>query len=223
MWTWVQRQSRERIAPASVPADVSRWVASRAAGAWTVTWVNLSLETFPVILCAATGARGVVLGTACCADPVVALRRATIEALALAVRYPVEPFRPIEPREVRTPRDHLLLHSDPCRRGEHEFLYASADEIPLPEVPGGDGLRVQDWLRAVGIEPLTVDFSNPVCAPYVVVRAVAVGLVPITFGWDNEPLGLRALAGPRPTRDGRTVGNVLDLGRGGPIMPHPFS
>jgi hypothetical protein len=67
-----------------------------------------------------------------------------------------------------------------------------------------------------------VDLTSPQCAPYVVVRAMAPGLVPITFGWDSEPLGLPRLAQPRRTGDGRTVGIAVDLTRLGPILPHPF-
>ena len=50
----------------------------------------------------------------------------------------------------------------------------------------------EDRLEAIGIEPLVVDLTRPASSPYVVVRALAPGLVPIAFGWDREPLGLEA-------------------------------
>ena len=222
MWTWVQRVSRERIAPETVPDDVARWVAGPSLEEWSVSWVNLSLETFPVILCAVHGQSGLVLGAACHESPVAALRRATVEAVTLALLFSPDPDELIDPRAVRTPRDHLLLHRDPDRRAEHAFLYSSDVEIPLSDVQQGSGRSLQERLTDMAVETLTVDLTSPQCAPYVVVRAMAPGLVPITFGWDSEPLGLPRLAQPRRTGDGRTVGIEVDLTRLGPILPHPF-
>jgi ribosomal protein S12 methylthiotransferase accessory factor len=222
MWTWVQRVSRERVAPETVPADVASWAASPVLAARVVSWVNLSLETFPVILCAVHGESGLVLGAACHESPAAALRRATVEAITLALLFKPDPTERIDPRAVRAPRDHLLLHRDPSSVAEHEFLYSSDVEIPLAEVQHGGGRSLQDRLTDIGVESLIVDLTSPQCAPFVVVRALAPGLVPLTFGSDCEPLGLPRLARPRRTGDGRTVGTVADLRQLGPIMPHPF-
>jgi hypothetical protein len=72
-------------------------------------------------------------------------------------------------------------------------------------------------------EPLFVDLGSRVTHPFAVVRAFVPGLVPISFGYDREPLGMSRLAEPKRSIDGRLLGRRLDLGRAGPIMPHPFS
>jgi hypothetical protein len=47
--------------------------------------------------------------------------------------------------------------------------------------------------------------------------------VPISFGWDREPLGMPSLARTRVAADGRRLGSDLDLATAGPLTPHPFA
>ena len=78
-----------------------------------------------------------------------------------------------------------------------------------------------ELLRPIG-EVLLVEHAAPQVRPFRVIRALVPGLVPISFGYDREPLGLPRLARPINTRDGRTIGKHLDLSSAGPILPHPF-
>jgi len=81
---------------------------------------------------------------------------------------------------------------------------------------------IEELLQQFG-EPLTVDLSCAASAPLHVVRALVPGTIPISFGWDREPLGLPLLARTRTTPDGRRIGAELDLDTSGPLMPHPFA
>ena len=72
-----------------------------------------------------------------------------------------------------------------------------------------------DELARIG-EPLTVDLSSPAIRPLHAARAFVPGLIPISFGWDREPLGMPLLAEPRTTADGRRLGSDLDLAAAGP-------
>ena len=199
-----------------------RWSPTAARDGWATHWVNLSLETLPVLLCAMThDARGLVVGAACDGDPAEALRHATRQALILALRFEAPPGPRCAAR-VRSPRDHLLLHLDPQRHDDNAFLYASDDEIALADVPSVTAESPEDPIEAIGIEPLVVDLTGPASSPYVVVRALAPGLVPIAFGWDREPLGLQAVSRPRRTVCGRIVGTVRNGGDTAARLPHPF-
>ena len=71
--------------------------------------------------------------------------------------------------------------------------------------------------------PLAVDLTGPATAPFAVVRLLVPGLVPMTFGWDGEPLGMARLGAPVDTADGRRLGRRLDLEALGPLLPHPFA
>ena len=67
--------------------------------------------------------------------------------------------------------------------------------------------------------PATALYETPVG----VVRALVPGLVPLSFGWDREPLGMARLGSPLRTADGRVLGRALDLPRLAPVAPHPFT
>ena len=81
---------------------------------------------------------------------------------------------------------------------------------------------LDELLAPIG-EPLTVDLSSPAIKPLHAARALVPGLIPISFGWDREPLGMPLLARPRTAADGRLLGSQLDLTTAGPLTPHPFA
>jgi ribosomal protein S12 methylthiotransferase accessory factor len=223
MWTWVQRVSRERIGGPGLPKAAIAARKRLADSGWAVHWVNLSLETFPVVLCCAIHPQlGLTLGAACDADPAAALLRATNEALAISLGFLTPPNR-IDPTDVRGPVDHLRLHRDPARRGDHEFLFTSDREVALNEIPQGEAESPLAQLEAQGVEPVFVDLSGETTQPFTVIRALAPGLVPLTFGYDREPFGLPRLAQPRFSRAGQQFGALIDLEQFEIILPHPFS
>ncbi len=221
MWTWIRRVSRERVAPAGIPEQTGRIRDLALANGWETHWVNISLETFPVILCCLVHPeKGLTLGAACNADPAAALHRATVEAAVLALRFEPAGER-ISADEVRDPRDHLLYHRDPGRSAEHEFLFSSTEEIGLSEIPPGDG-DIQQRLEEAGFSPMSVDLSLEMCRPYRVIRALAPGLIPITFGFGREPDAMARAGTALTTRDGRLVGDGPVAGPE-PGVPHPFA
>lgn len=221
MWTWIQRLSRELVDPRSVPDDVAAWSKALGDAGWRARWVNLTLETQPVILCCLTHARrGLVLGAASRLDAAGALRRATLEALVLALRFRPDDHAPVDPRQVRGPVDHLMLHMDPRREPDHAFLYSSNELVELADIV--PAAAPADALAAIGVEPVYVDLSSRRTRPFTVVRAAAAGLVPLSFGWDREPLGMPLLSVPRSRPDGSGVGAALDLKEAAMPLPHPF-
>lgn len=219
MWTWIQRLSRERIATASLPQDVQARAAELRGAGYEADCINLTLETEPVILWVLHDEGLLVVGACCDPEPARAAAKALDEAtlvLSLARRSD-----PLPPRDVRGPYDHVRLYRDPAIVREASFLHSSDEEIELVEVRGGDR-PFEDRLAEIGA-PLTVDLSSPATRPLRVARALVCGLVPISFGWDREPLGMPLLAKRRTTADGRRLGLELDLAAAGPLTPHPFA
>jgi thiazole/oxazole-forming peptide maturase SagD family component len=223
MLTWLRRTSRERISARGVPAAATEMARVLRGHGWQTTWVNLTLDTAPVILCCLThDDEGLTVGAACDHDPAAALRRATVEALVLALRFQVlEGPRP-EPCAVRSPRDHLLLHRDPSRHPDHGFLYASTDELELGDIPRPKSGDLEAQLETLGYAPLTADLSTARCAPYAVVRALAPGLVPLTFGWGQEPLGLPRVHNGAQTELGHMADRPPHTTATIDRVPHPF-
>ncbi|MGH2951380.1 MAG: YcaO-like family protein, partial [Solirubrobacterales bacterium] len=224
MWTWLQRVARERLDPATLPNRVRTDIALIESKGLSVSLVNLTLETEPVVLCAVHGAEALSVGARCHADPLRAVEGALWEAVVSRLGIP-DPESPPAPDEVSHPVDHEELYRSAEAAERAAFLFAAEEAISFDELTGADE-PLEDAVAAIGdpvAEPLFVDLSSPRTHPFSVVRAIAPGLIPISFGYDTEPLGAPLLARPRRTADGRTVGEQLDLEWAGPLFPHPFS
>jgi thiazole/oxazole-forming peptide maturase SagD family component len=222
MWTWVQRVSREQVDRASVPSDVGDWAAALAKKNWQTHWINVTMEFQPAILCCLVHPeRGLVVGAASRPRAADAVRKATLEALILALRFDPAVHPRVAVEQVTIPADHLVLHLDPDQAPHHDFLFSSSDYLDLAEI--GDETPLADAFAAAGIEPVLIELTIPPARPFHVVRALTPGLVPLTFGWDNEPLGLGSLEHPRRLQNGREVGRVIDLGEAPALHPHPFA
>ena len=221
MWTWIQGVTRELLDVATLPADVRDHAArlAREDGLETAL-VNLTLDTDPVILCVLHAEADLRLGAGCHPDPVVAARKALIEAAGIRQATHVEEDPPAAMAEVERPMEHLLLHLNAEQLGLDRFLFGSGERIDVREVRGSQA-PIQESVRAIG-EPLFVDLTCAPSRPFHVVRAPVPGLVPISFGYDREPLGMPRLGEPKRLADGRIVGRRVDMVRAGPYVPHPF-
>jgi ribosomal protein S12 methylthiotransferase accessory factor len=221
MWTWVQRVSRERIDPRTLPADARRIVDLVESAGHEIDLVNLTLDLHPVILCAAHAASSLHLGCACHSNPLRAVTKALEEAATSLDEERLDAEERLAAADVRGPLDHERFYQHEDRVAEAAFLFSSPGTIGLADIPRFSK-PVEERLAHIG-EPLTVDLSSPSTRPFRVVRAIVPGLIPISFGWDREPLGMSRLAEPKTTADGVALGRRLDLAAAEPILPHPFS
>jgi thiazole/oxazole-forming peptide maturase SagD family component len=220
MWTWVQGISRERIATDSLPERVRRRIAQAQAKGLDVALVNLTLDLAPVVLCAVYDEHWLQLGAASDPDPGIAAWKALDEAIGiLSVSRSGGPLD-VPAEEVATPVDHLRFNQTPERRAEIAFLYSSPETVDVRELPRLDR-PIDETLQTVGT-PLTIDLTVPAARPFWIVRVLVPGLVPITFGYDREPLGMPRVAEPKMTLDGRRLGSRLDLADAPVMLPHPF-
>lgn len=221
MWTWIQHVTREQIDRKTAPPAATRWADALARRGWMTHWVNLTLESWPVILCCLVRPEGgLVVGTACRMSPADALLRATQEAMVVALRFNVSRLGPIAAEDVRHPIDHLRLWANQPPEAA-EFLYSAETRVALDDLPSGASFEHQ--LADVGIDVHFADLTSDQTAPFHVVRAFAPGLVPLTFGYDREPLGMAILGRPRRTSTGTSVGRALDLSDSRMSSPHPFA
>jgi thiazole/oxazole-forming peptide maturase SagD family component len=218
MWTWVQRVSRERISRSSLPDAVRGSIGRLNRAGWDVDLVNLTMETHPVIFCAIHDEETLSIAAACDPVPARAVAKCLMEAAshAFGTEGP-----PIEARSVEDPADHSQLYRSAELVEHASFMFASPREVELHEVTARSE-PIEQLLTQFG-EPLTVDLTCSASSPLHVVRALVPGTIPISFGWDREPLGLPLLGRTRTTADGGRIGAELDLDTSGPLMPHPFA
>lgn len=132
-----------------------------------------------------------------------------------------EPGGRLEPADVQGPVDHHHFYQQPDRVRHAAFLFGSPELIDLEDVPTFAG-PLHGRLSTVG-EPLVVDLSSSRTRPLRVVRAIVPELIPMSFGWDLEPLGMARLSSPKVAAGDRLLGRSLDPAGGGPILPHPFA
>ncbi|CAJ0817789.1 YcaO-like family protein [Ralstonia flaminis] len=141
------------------------------------------------------------VGSACSFDAEGALRNAFAEAEALALAHMDAPLdHAIEPANVRTPADHRTLYATPAYFRQADRLWAdSGDSAPYAKAAAtfrGDAATLFNRLGTAGHRPCWTELAPPGGTPVIgdraihTVRALAPGLIPISFGYRREPLGM---------------------------------
>ena len=221
MWTWIQRISRERLDRRGLDDRTAAIVRDLESRGRRVEFVNLTLDTWPIVLCA-------VLGRPISASalPVTAApgrRRPSPRSRAFGPGAVGRPARvTVDPAGTgRWPaRPHRRLYGRADTLEAAEFLVASADEIAFEDV-GAQDRPLEDLTTGIA-EPVFVELSSPATRPFRVVRAAVPGMVPISFGYDREPLGMPRLAAPKVLAGGRRLEESSISRTPAPLTPHPF-
>ena len=221
MWTWIQRVSRELIEQRTLDEDLRARISSVRGSGLEVSLVNLSLDTLPVVLSAVWSDERLSVGISSARDPVAAIKRSLAEAVAFLGMTATGDEPRQEAAEISSPEEHARWHQEPEQIERDRFLFGSGERIDVRDIPVPDAPEAE-LLAAVG-EPVTVDLTTVATAPFAVIRVIVPGLVPVSFGFDREPLGMQRLAQPARTLDGRELGRPLDLSEWGPVEPHPFA
>jgi ribosomal protein S12 methylthiotransferase accessory factor len=131
--------------------------------------------------------------------------------------------RPIQPNEVRSVADHYALYCQPAYFRQADWMF-DGGKVELRALTRRLLVRrwgaLMDQLRIRDLNPCIFDLTPPhACVgpdrtPLHVVRAVIPGLIPMSFGWNVEPLALpRANEALSRCHDARTV----------IAFPHPFT
>ncbi len=215
MWTWLRRESPPLISTGELDGQLAEHVEELDGAGLGVTLLDLTLDTWPVVLCLLDGGPELAVGASCAATGRAAASRALVEASTVLWRDPEQAGDPPQPEQVLTALDHLEFQRSPLAGPDRAFLTASRVRVPVDAL--GDSDEPLERALARISEPLFVDLTSRETSPFHAVRALVPGLVPMTFGYDREPFGM-----PRLARPIRSPGRDLDLATAGPILPHPF-
>lgn len=199
---WLARRPGRFVEFPKPPNEYAQMLADVRDAGWNTRLIQLGESPdLPVLCLVATKDGGVVLGAAAGVP-----ERAAVSALretwaALKATNPHEAVP--QPDAVRTPTDHRRLYQRGNVATEVAFLDGADEVVSIRD------LRPLDRLPASCI---TYAWPWHVSRPFHVVRVLDPQMIPITFGFEREPLG----------RD--DVGDILasrgESGRG--MMPHPF-
>ena len=143
------------------------------------------------------------VGSACGFDAEGTLRNAFAEAEALALGHIGDlTENAIKPVNVRTPADHRALYATPTYFQQAEGLLAAAGQ-PMAYSDAaaafhGNAAALFRLLGMAGHRVYWTELAPPDGTPVIngraihTVRALAPGLIPISFGYRREPLGMDA-------------------------------
>ncbi len=222
MLAWLGRQRHPAIAPSSLPRALAVRLRALEDVGFKVTLKSLSGNLVPVVLVFAQSLALGVTRVAACAhyDAEQAVHRALMEAESTIAVWLTGRMRgTLQPEQVAHPQDHCDLYTQRryFRRADH--LGATAEVIPLSSLAGtgpADWCGLMNLIERQGRPLLWFDLTFAGASlhqggvPLVIGRAIVPGLVPISFGYGTEPLGL-----PRVAATARI--------RSVPYFPHPFN
>jgi ribosomal protein S12 methylthiotransferase accessory factor len=194
---WFNRIPRESI---SAPSHLAGRIAHLEDLGFSVRLINLSLDVGPVILAVlrrrTCGFPGIALGLGAHPSPLIAATKALDEAslTTTALDDPVPSL--CSPREVISIFDHQLWYSQPENQHELDF-FESGIMVPIEAIAFGP--RTVRELRSVftrnGLQWYVVEMNSDGRrrTGLWTFRSVVPGLIPITFGYGLEPLGMSRL------------------------------
>jgi thiazole/oxazole-forming peptide maturase SagD family component len=207
MSVWLGKSQRERVKKRSLPPRALELVNALEQNSWRVTVVDISQSNIPVAMAIAENDDEIVLGSA--AGPrSFAVTKALTELAPCISGLPER--QDIAPEAVASPSDHQMLYRQRHFSEHARFLTSSGNEIDFLDMPDLeiDSLEIPD-------QAVFVKFRAPQPLRLCVVRCLCPGLIPIAFGWDQEPLGLSAAAA--------LVHSANPDYDGDPLIPHPFA
>jgi ribosomal protein S12 methylthiotransferase accessory factor len=209
MRAWLAGETGQTIRPSSLPASFRARIARLRALDIKLVVKLLSRDPVPVFMVFAQNAARpfTSVSAAAATRPEEGLDHALGGAEAfVAVRLMVGPPPAVTPQQVRVPGHHASLYSQRAyfRRADHLARDSAAVDMPRTRRRHCSDLSLlENWARESSYRPVWLPLGARESGP--VVRAFVPGLLPLTFGYGREPLGLLPQA-PRAA-----------------LFPHPFS
>jgi len=203
MTVWLNRIVMPRIKKSIMPSEALSRIARIEELGYDVFLVNLTLDSIPVVLAAVASSQkrpALTIGIASDPNILSACLKAiseTEQQLYWRLRYSVK-SRPIrDPKKVKEIPDHMALYWNPRYLLKAEFLWAGEEHLLNPE-DLKINLEVEELasrFNSQGVEVIAADLTPAFLKKLGIwiVRAIPLGLIPITFGYGNMPLGMPRL------------------------------
>lgn len=228
MIAYLGRISHPRVSKRTLSVALQKRIGALETIGCDVSVVDITLDLAPVIMVMVMQKEWHFMNVAAASrfnsEEAVSHALMEVEASVLA-RMENGPAQSIAPHAVGMPGDHGSLYEQERYYRRADFLVASGEVRSLKDV--GNNVA-QNWnqlqrsLVSSGISFYTIDYHIPVThggnAGLHIVRAIAPGLVPMTFGYRQEPAGMRRLYKIASRSHGRdfTYKDAIKF-------PHPFA
>lgn len=223
MVMWLSRTSMPLIDQRTIPEDCRERVRFIESLGYRMYFVDITLELVPVVLAVGVSEKvrpSLVLGAASNTDIGKAIEKTLSEVehqLYWERRDPENLYSISDATKVSGVMDHMALYASPEHLSKATFLW-SGETRPMnrPNSDIQDTSAVVEKLKQHGIETVVLDLTPEYLkkAGVWVVRTIPLGLIPISFGYGTEPLGMARYM------EMAKRGNPWP----GPVpFPHPFS
>lgn len=203
MIVWLQRLKMPKFDVKSMPLDIQQRVRILEELRYDVHILNFTLDTAPVIFVLAQSSE--LLHTTCSAssgfdvEDVVDHALKEIESsIYCKLEFPQSNF--IKPKDVRHTSDHGVLYEQERYFREADFLVSDCPCMKFNDVSGAPNKNWESLvdtlhkkhLRILALELTSTD--KAINSPNLrIAKAFIPGLVPISFGYRQEPGGMRRL------------------------------
>ena len=206
--SWLLQQPGVELAPRSLPADQRRRIKVLEALGCRVSLQRLPSQWAPVCVVYAQHERlhFTVVGGAARPTLAAAAAAAMDEMETLAYVNLNEPrTQRLRPRDVKKPADHSFLYASPHYFRRADALLEPVESSSLAKAAARSDIDqpVARRLLDAGCEVVVVDITPPGSSidqgrtPVSVLRALVPALLPMSFGFNREPLGSLAAFDPR--------------------------
>ncbi|HEX4463201.1 MAG TPA: YcaO-like family protein [Solirubrobacterales bacterium] len=196
---WLATRPGRRVDISSPPDQYRTMHEDLASAGWHVYVLQLGESPTESVLCVVAERRKMLVLGAAAGDPFGAAVRAMSEVWA-SVRLSDAPEDVPEVDAVRSPSDHRKLYRWGGYAEEVEFLWE-----------GDETVKIEDLMAAKPPTSIVYEWPTEYTQPFTVVRVIDPDLIPLTFGYQREPLGRADVA--------EMIVGRADVHH---MIPHPF-
>jgi ribosomal protein S12 methylthiotransferase accessory factor len=229
LW-WLTRGVPPKLSDQHLSPYAREVIERLAARGYEVRLLDLTIDIFPVTLAvarAADGARPYFFSGLGCAFGMGRACDKAVSELELSVWHALH--APDDARaeavplfDIATPSDHQTIYMDPANRRHVDHLFETQRQAPPRKDLDIDTVQdLSGYFRKKRLGVLSLSFEGEEirsCRSVHVVRCVIPGLMPMTFGYGQEPLGMLRLAQAAGTLSGARLTTPSAILEG--YMPH---
>lgn len=201
MVAWLNRLPGATISEGSLPLAIQQRLADVRSQGFRISIQDIGLDLGPVFFVIAQSEQHIFTTCSGAASVVAenALERALMEVEAsiyCKLQSLKNPVKRLHPADVRLPCDHGLLYEQMQWYKQADFFFMADREANMPTLLDRCFQSWENCIDAVsrkGMNILAVDLGSAENGQLRIARAFIPGLVPMSFGYGEEPCGMERL------------------------------
>lgn len=200
MIVWLRRITMPTIQKTSLSEDIQNRVRQIEELGYQVFFINITLDLAPVMLVVVVSYQrepALILGTASNLDILVACSKALAEVeqqLYWSLKSSTSTYTLSDYKKVKRVSDHAALYHTSQYLPKASFLWSGESQLlpTSPKIFSDELERIVNIFNSHKSQIIIADLTPPSFkkSGVQVIKAIPLGLVPISFGYGMEPLGM---------------------------------